>query len=125
MLSLFPAKLQCYQRQVHSCDVNVTSIFLLMYLPAGKQIVLRPAHLHFGSIPVGAVVHRTAKLLNGSADVVRFTILRPQLPLRWAAHTPNRRRGRPLTYGALSAWMLGTVCTYFPAATFNVVGTDY
>lgn len=52
------------------------------FLPAGKQIVLRPAHLHFGSIPVGAVVHRSARLLNGSADVVRFTILRPELPLR-------------------------------------------
>jgi hypothetical protein len=51
-------------------------------LPAGKQIVLRPGHLHFGSIPQGAVVHRTAKLLNGSADVVRFTIVRPELPLR-------------------------------------------
>jgi hypothetical protein len=49
-----------------------------------KQIVLRPAHLHFGSIPVGAVVHRTAKLLNGSSDVVRFTIMRPELPLRYA-----------------------------------------
>jgi CRISPR-associated protein Cas5t len=51
-------------------------------VPAGTQVVLRPDHLHFGSIPSGTVVHRTARLLNGSADVVRFTILRPQLPLR-------------------------------------------
>ena len=53
-------------------------------MAAGKQIVLRPGHLHFGTIPAGEVAHRTARLLNGSADVVRFTILRPELPLRYA-----------------------------------------
>lgn len=53
-----------------------------VYVAAGKQIVLRPAHVHFGNIPVGEVTGRTARLLNGSADIVRFTITRPELPLR-------------------------------------------
>lgn len=70
-------------------------LLLRRLVGAGKQIVLRPAHLHFGSIPVGSVVHRTAKLLNGSPDVVRFTILRPELPLRW---TLGNRHGMHITW---------------------------
>eukprot|EP00878_Enallax_costatus_P037395 GHUV01042235.1.p1 GENE.GHUV01042235.1~~GHUV01042235.1.p1 ORF type:complete len:333 (+),score=96.16 GHUV01042235.1:533-1531(+) len=49
---------------------------------AGKQLALSPAHIHFGSVQVGVPAHRTARLLNCSTDVVRFTVVRPELPLR-------------------------------------------
>lgn len=47
-----------------------------------KQFTLTPAHLHFGSVPLGAVAHRTAKLLNTSTERARFSVVRPELPLR-------------------------------------------
>jgi CRISPR-associated protein Cas5t len=50
---------------------------------AGQQVVLRPAHLSFGSLTAGSMAHRTARLLNGSPDLLRYTVLRPQLPLKW------------------------------------------
>lgn len=50
---------------------------------AGKQLAVSPAHIHFGNVQVGVPAHRTARLLNCSTDVVRFTVVRPELPLRW------------------------------------------
>eukprot|EP00775_Hariotina_reticulata_P009324 gene9324-9489_t len=50
--------------------------------PKRKHVVLSPAHIHFGTVSVGSVSHRLARLLNCSADVVRFTVSRPELPLR-------------------------------------------
>jgi hypothetical protein len=49
---------------------------------AGKQLALSPGHIHFGSVVQGSVVHRTARVLNCSTGVARFTISRPELPLR-------------------------------------------
>lgn len=49
---------------------------------AAKQWVLTPAHIHFGAVPMGSVVHRTAKLRNTSTGPARFTVDRPPLPLR-------------------------------------------
>ena len=52
---------------------------------AGKQLALSPGHIHFGSVAQGSVVHRTARVLNVSTGVARFSISRSELPLRWAA----------------------------------------
>ncbi|WIA41175.1 hypothetical protein OEZ86_004790 [Tetradesmus obliquus] len=49
---------------------------------AGKQLALSPGHIHFGSVAQGSVVHRTARVLNVSTGVARFSISRPELPLR-------------------------------------------
>ncbi|KAG2498338.1 hypothetical protein HYH03_003597 [Edaphochlamys debaryana] len=47
-----------------------------------KQFTLTPGHLHFGNVPYGAVTHRTARLTNVSAGAARFSVVRPELPLR-------------------------------------------
>lgn len=47
-----------------------------------KQFTLTPGHLHLGSVPVGSVAHRTARLANVSTAAARFTVSRPELPLR-------------------------------------------
>lgn len=57
-----------------------TGCFVVQH--AGKQLAMSPGHIHFGNVTVGVPAHRTARLLNCSTDVVRFTVVRPELPLR-------------------------------------------
>eukprot|EP00879_Flechtneria_rotunda_P028296 GHRR01030395.1.p1 GENE.GHRR01030395.1~~GHRR01030395.1.p1 ORF type:complete len:283 (+),score=121.13 GHRR01030395.1:282-1130(+) len=59
-----------------------SSSLIQAHKAVGQQLVLSPGHIHFGSVAAGAVVHRSARLLNSCANVVRFTVVRPQLPLR-------------------------------------------
>lgn len=47
-----------------------------------QQFTLTPGHLHLGTVPVGLVAHRTARLTNVSTGVARFSVVRPELPLR-------------------------------------------
>lgn len=49
---------------------------------AAKQFSLTPAHVHFGTVPVGSVVHKTAKLRNVSTGHGRFSIDKPEPPLK-------------------------------------------
>ncbi len=47
-----------------------------------KQFELTPAHIHFGTVQQGQVVHRTARLKNTSTGHARFSVDRPTLPLK-------------------------------------------
>lgn len=67
------------------CQLVCSLLALIKPSPAGKQLALSPGHIHFGSVAQGSVVHRTARVLNVSTGVARFSISRPELPLRWAA----------------------------------------
>lgn len=53
----------------------------------GRQFTLSPAHIHFGNVPIGEVVHRTARLRNVSTGPARFSVSRPEPPLR-VIHKP-------------------------------------
>ena len=53
----------------------------------GRQFVLSPAHIHFGNVPAGEVLHRTARLRNVSTGPARFSVSRPEPPLR-VIHKP-------------------------------------
>lgn len=48
----------------------------------GGQLVVTPEQVCFGQVALGAVVHRSVRLLNASCDVARFSISRPAPPLR-------------------------------------------
>ena len=58
--------------------VHGTCVMLL----AGKQMSLNPGQIHFGAVPLGSVVHRTAHVVNLSTGPARFSVIKPPLPLR-------------------------------------------
>ena len=41
-----------------------------------RQFQLSPKHLHFGTVPVGQVVHKVARLTNISQEIARFALVR-------------------------------------------------
>ena len=50
-----------------------------------RQFQLSPKHLHFGTVALGQVVHKIARLTNISAEIARFSLVRNcstgQIPL--------------------------------------------
>lgn len=48
----------------------------------GRQLGLAPGHVHFGSVPAGATVSRSVRLMNLGVDVARVSVARPEPPLR-------------------------------------------
>lgn len=47
-----------------------------------RQLLLTPGSVHFSGLAPGAVAHRTVRLRNVSAEVVRYHVQRPPQPFR-------------------------------------------
>lgn len=47
-----------------------------------RQFVVTPGHIHFGTVQMGSVAHRSARVWNTSMERARFSVIRPELPLR-------------------------------------------
>jgi hypothetical protein len=45
-----------------------------------RQFQLSPKHLHFGTVVLGQVVHKVARLTNISNEIARFTLVRERQP---------------------------------------------
>lgn len=64
-------------------NTKTSSASLIKYYgKAAKQFSLTPGHVHFGTLSVGHVAHRLVRLVNLSTELARFTVIRPELPLR-------------------------------------------
>lgn len=69
--------------EVLRCTKTSSTSLLQIHGKVKKQFQVTPSHIHFGTVPQGAVVHRQVKLLNVSTERARFTAVRPPPPLRW------------------------------------------